>query len=121
MNVQHLESRADIASLITATNIRETVPDSILDLVDQIELIDITPAELITRLKEGKIYPGRKTEQALQYFFQPGNLSALREIALRVTADKVERDMRDFRSSDFSVRNRRNTEKILVEVSHSEF
>lgn len=94
MNVQHLESRADVVGLITAVQIRETVPDSILDRVDQIDLIDITPNELIDRLKEGKIYPGRKTEQALQYFFQEGNLSALREIVLRVTADKVERDMR---------------------------
>lgn len=119
MNVQHLESRADIVGLITATTVRETVPDSVLDLADQIELIDITPLELIDRLKEGKIYPGRKTEQALQYFFQTGNLSALREIALRVTADKVERDMRGYRPSDIHPVGIRP--KLLVAVGHSPF
>ncbi len=112
MNVQHLESRADVVGLITATTIRETVPDSILDYADQIELIDITPYELISRLKEGKIYPGRKTEQALQYFFQEGNLNALREIALRATADKVERDMRGKSLSN---------EKLLVAIGPSPF
>ncbi len=119
MNVQHLESRSDIVALITAVNVRETVPDSILDLADQIEVIDITPNELLNRLKEGKVYPGRKTEQALQYFFQEGNLSALREIALRVTADKVERDMRDSRSTDISISG--GSEKLLVAISHSPF
>lgn len=114
MNVQHLESRADIVGLITAAKVRETVPDTVLDLVDKIDLIDLTPDELIKRLKEGKIYPGRKTEQALQYFFQEGNLSALREMVLRVTANKVERDMK-------SVSNVEKTEKLLVAVSHSPF
>ena len=121
MNVQHLESRADIIGLITATNIRETVPDSVLDLADQVELIDITPHELIGRLKEGKIYPGRKTEQALQYFFQEGNLSALREIVLRVTADKVERDMRGFRPSEAASFTSNNAGRLLVAVGHSPF
>lgn len=121
MNVQHLESRADVVHLITAVDIRETVPDSILDLVDSIELIDITPQELIERLKEGKIYPGRKTEQALQYFFQEGNLSALREIALRVMADKVERDMRDSRSPKASALSGSQPEKLLVAIGHSPF
>ena len=112
MNVQHLESRADIVNLITAVKVRETVPDTILDIVDRVELIDITPDELIKRLKEGKIYPGRKTEQALQYFFQEGNLSALREMVLRVTANKVERDMK-------SVSKIERPEKLLVAVSPS--
>lgn len=121
MNVQHLESRADIVGLITAINVRETVPDTILDAADQIELIDLTPHELIDRLKEGKIYPGRKTEQALQYFFQEGNLSALREIALRVTADKVERDLRGYRPSDVSSYASENSGRLLVAIGHSPF
>jgi two-component system sensor histidine kinase KdpD len=121
MNVQHLESRADIVGLITATHVRETVPDSVLDLVDQVELIDITPDELIDRLKEGKIYPGRKTEQALQYFFQEANLSALREIVLRVTADKVERDMRGVRPSQAASFPANTSGKLLVAVGHSPF
>ncbi len=119
MNVQHLESRSDVVGLITAVTVRETVPDSVLDLADQIELVDITPHELLDRLKEGKIYPGRKTEQALQYFFQESNLSALREIALRVTADKVERDLRGLSPSLRSPQSSANSEKILVAVSHS--
>ncbi len=121
MNVQHLESRADIVGLITAVQVRETVPDTVLDMVDQIELIDITPGGLIERLKEGKVYPGRKTEQALQYFFQEGNLSALREMVLRVTANKVERDMRgEDASKDYS-KDADRQEKLLVAVSHSPF
>ncbi len=117
LNVQHLESRADVVGLITATHIRETVPDTVLDLVDQIELIDITPHQLLQRLKEGKIYPGRKTEQALQYFFQEANLNVLREIALRVTADKLERDTREKRKDDLSI----NSRTLLVAVSPSPF
>ncbi len=120
LNVQHLESRADIVGLITAAQVRETIPDSILDLVDQIELIDITPHQLLERLKEGKIYPGRKTEQALQYFFQESNLNILREIALRVTADKVERDTRDKHKSDSSF-NKAPSRTLLVAVSSSPF
>lgn len=120
MNVQHLESRADIVQLITAVTVRETVPDSVLDLVDQIDLIDIPPADLIERLKEGKVYPGRMTKNALQYFFQEGNLTALREIALRVTADKVERSMRG-RSSGAVLPVSREASKLLVAVSHSPF
>lgn len=120
LNVQHLESRADVVSLITAAQVRETLPDSILDLVDQIELIDISPHELLERLKEGKIYPGRKMEQALQYFFKEGNLSALREIALRVTADKVERDIRDKRKTDAAYTSS-HSKKLLVAISHSPF
>lgn len=120
LNVQHLESRADVVSLVTAAQVRETLPDSILDYVDQIELIDITPQQLIERLEEGKIYPGRKAEQALQYFFQESNLNVLREIALRVTANKVERDSREKRQSGSSW-NSTSPRKLLVAVSHSPF
>jgi len=120
LNVQHLESRADIVGLITAAQVRETVPDSVLDLVDQIELIDITPLQLLERLKEGKIYPGRKTEQALQYFFQESNLSVLREIALRVMADKIERDTRDKHKTN-SLFPSSESRKLLVAVSSSPF
>lgn len=113
MNVQHLESRSDIVTLITSVPIKETVPDTVLERVDQIDLIDITPGELIERLKEGKVYPGRMTKRALENFFQESNLTALREIALRVTADKVELEMRDFHSP--------STKKLLVAVSHSPY
>lgn len=120
MNVQHLESRSDVIGLITATNIRETVPDSIMDWVDRIELIDLTPEALIERLKEGKVYPGRKIDQALQYFFQEKHLSVLREIVLRVTADKVDRDTRGAHVREQTTINHSlHEEKLLVAVSSS--
>ncbi len=121
MNVQHLESRADIVQLITAVNVRETVPDSVLDRVDQIDLIDLTPRQLLERLQEGKVYPGRKTEQALQHFFQEGNLSALREMALRVTANKVERDMREIPLDGRGGVSHSVRRELLVAISHSPF
>ncbi len=120
LNVQHLESRSDVVSLVTAAHVRETLPDSMLDLVDQIELIDLSPQQLLERFHEGKVYPGRKTEQALQYFFQESNLNVLREIALRVTADKIERDTRNQRQEN-SLWKQSNYRKLLVAVSHSPF
>lgn len=119
LNVQHLESRADIIELITATPVRETIPDSILDWVDQIELIDLTPEALIERLKEGKVYPGRKIDQALSYFFQEKHLGVLREIVLRVTADKVDRDTREIHIRQNVSKTESRKERILVAISHS--
>jgi len=119
MNVQHLESRSDVIGLITATQIRETVPDSIMDWVDQIELVDLTPEALLERLKEGKVYPRRKVDQALQYFFQEKHLSTLREIVLRVTADKVDRDTRGMFVKEQISKPSTDTEKLLVAVSPS--
>ena len=72
---------------------RETVPDSILDRADDIELVDITPDDLIQRLKEGKVYVPKQAERALEHFFSPANLTALRELALRRTAERVDEQM----------------------------
>ncbi|MBI1187311.1 MAG: DUF4118 domain-containing protein [Alphaproteobacteria bacterium] len=94
MNVQHLESANDIVAKITGVQVRETVPDSILDLADDIELVDITPEELQQRLREGKVYPQEAAQRALANFFTEGNITALRELALRRTAERVDEAMR---------------------------
>lgn len=93
LNVQHLESLNDVVAQITRVRVRETVPDSVLQQADQIELIDITPEELIQRLKEGKVYVPDRAINAIHHFFAPGNLTALRELALRKAADRVDEQM----------------------------
>ena len=98
LNVQHIESRSEIVKQITGTTIRETVPDSILEETDDIELVDITPDELLQRLAEGKIYTAERSRQAIENFFRKGNLTALREMSLRITAERVDKDLRDYKS-----------------------
>lgn len=93
LNIQHLESLADVVAQITGVTVRETVPDSILQTAQDVVLVDITPDELIARLKAGKIYLPRTAQKAIENFFTPGNLTALRELALRRTADRVEDQM----------------------------
>lgn len=94
MNVQHLESANDIVAKITQVQVRETVPDSVLDIADEIEVVDITPEELQQRLRDGKVYPQEAAQRALANFFTAGNITALRELALRRAADRVEDAMR---------------------------
>src|SRR3954447_11223783 len=90
VNIQHIESLNDVVAQITHVRVRETVPDSIFDNADAVELVDLTPADLIQRLKEGKVYVPKQAERALEHFFAPANLTALRELALRRTADRVD-------------------------------
>ena len=97
INIQHLESLNDVVAGITRVRVRETVPDAILDLADEVEVIDITPTELIERLREGKVYQGEAGERALQGYFNTGNLTALRELALRRTAAQVDGQLRHHR------------------------
>lgn len=97
MNVQHLESANEVVARITGVIVRETVPDSVLDLATDIEIVDITPDELRQRLADGKIYPADVATRALSNFFTPGNLTALRELALRRTAERVDDAMRAHR------------------------
>lgn len=89
VNVQHIESLNDIVSSITGVIVRERIPDSVFDNATQVELVDIEPDDLITRLNKGKIYKEDQVEKALGNFFVKENLVALREIALRRTADRV--------------------------------
>jgi two-component system, OmpR family, sensor histidine kinase KdpD len=93
VNIQHIESLNDVIAQITGIRVRETVPDSIFDRADAIELVDVTPDDLIQRLKEGKVYVPQQAERALVHFFSPTNLTALRELALRRTADRVDEQL----------------------------
>src|SRR5579871_2683850 len=93
VNIQHIESLNDVVAQITHVRVRETVPDSIFDQADAVELVDLTPDDLIQRLKEGKVYVPRQAERALEHYFSPGNLTALRELALRRTADRVDEQL----------------------------
>jgi two-component system sensor histidine kinase KdpD len=97
LNVQHLESLNDIVSQITGVAVRETVPDSILEQADEVELVDLPPDDLLERLREGKVYVPREAERAMDNFFTKGNLIALRELALRRTAERVGVQMEVYR------------------------
>jgi two-component system sensor histidine kinase KdpD len=99
VNIQHLESLNDVVAQIAGIVVRETVPDSFLEEADEVELVDIPPEELQQRLREGKVYVAEQAERALDSFFRKGNLIALRELALRHTADHVEAEMQSYRTS----------------------
>ncbi len=93
INIQHVESLNDVVAQITHVRVRETVPDGVLDRADDIEVVDLSPDDLIERLREGKVYVPAEAERALRNYFQPGNLTALRELALRRTAQRVDEQM----------------------------
>src|SRR5438067_10057341 len=100
LNVQHVASRSDTVRQISGVTISETVPDSVLDLADEIVLVDLTPDQLRTRLAEGKVYLGERAEWAAKNFFREINLIALREMALRVVAEDVDRDLREIMTEE---------------------
>ena len=93
VNIQHIESLNDVVAQITHVRVRETVPDAVFDRADAVELVDLTPDDLIERLKEGKVYVPKQAERALEHFFSPANLTALRELALRRTAERVDEQL----------------------------
>lgn len=97
VNVQHLETLNDVVSGITGVRVWETIPDRVFDAADEVVLVDLTPDELLQRLKEGKVYLANQAERAIRNFFRKGNLIALRELALRRTADRVDVEMLRFR------------------------
>jgi two-component system sensor histidine kinase KdpD len=99
MNVQHLESLNDIVGGITGIRVWETVPDHVFDTADEVIIVDLPPDDLLQRLKEGKVYLAHQAERAVQNFFRKGNLIALRELALRRTADRVDNEMLQYRTS----------------------
>ncbi|MCX5711851.1 MAG: sensor histidine kinase KdpD [Candidatus Omnitrophica bacterium] len=99
LNVQHCESATDIVGQITGVIVRETVPDTIVEKADEIELIDLPTEELLKRLKEGKVYLGEMALRAVQHFFQPGNLIALRQLALRYTAHNVDEKLISYKQA----------------------
>jgi two-component system sensor histidine kinase KdpD len=96
LNVQHLESMKDVVAQVTGVVVRETVPDRVLDEASEIEVIDLPPDELLTRLQEGKVYVPEQAQRAIQKFFRKGNLSALREMSLRRAAERVDDQMRAY-------------------------
>lgn len=96
LNVQHLESLTDIVERIAKVQVRETLPDRVLELADEIELIDLPPEALIQRLREGKVYVPDQARRAIHHFFSRGNLTALRELAMRTAAERVDKEMLDY-------------------------
>src|SRR3974390_229418 len=117
LNVQHLESLNDVVARITRIRGRETVPDSVLDRADDIELVDLTPEDLIQRLKEGKVYVPEQAERAVRHYFMPGNLTALRELALRRTAQRVDEQMVNYMRAHAIQGPWEASERVLVSVS----
>ncbi|PJD95790.1 MAG: histidine kinase [Parachlamydia sp.] len=121
LNVQHIESLNDIVGEIVEISVRETVPDLIIEKAASIQLVDLTPDELLERLKEGKVYLGDQSKIASQHFFQKDRLAALREIVLRYTAEKVDRDLRNSMPTSAHVINWKPREKFLVAISPSPY
>jgi two-component system sensor histidine kinase KdpD len=119
LNVQHLESVNDIVERVTGVAVRETLPDSVLEQADEVELVDIAPEELLERFREGKIYRPEQAERAAKHFFTKGNLIALRELSLRTTAQRVDDQMQEYRRQESVPRVVPATERILVCVSPS--
>lgn len=117
LNIQHLESLNDVVAQITRIRVRETVPDSILDRADDVELVDLTPDDLIQRLKEGKVYVPLQAERAIHNYFKPGNLTALRELALRRTAQRVDEQMVNYMRAHAIPGPWATTDRVLVGIS----
>ncbi len=120
MNVQHAESRVDTVRQITGSTVYETVPDSVLDRAEM-ELIDLPPEELLKRLDEGKVYMPERAEMAMMNFFREGNLTALREMALRLAADHVGQEVHDYLQAMQITGPWQSGHRLLVAVSPSPF
>lgn len=121
VNIQHLESYATTIEEITSVRIRETVPDSLLERVDEIALIDIPEKEVLKRLAEGKVYAPEGARRAAQGFFRSGNLTALREMALRVTAEHVEKQLRSYMASENIPGPWKSSHRLMAGLSWSPF
>ena len=121
LNIQHVESRADTIRQITGASQQETVPDSVLDLADELELVDLTPETLLERLRDGKVYLGDRAAAAQAGFFKDAHLTALRELALRYTAERVDRQLRALRVGVAKQTVWRSGERLLVAVGSSPF
>jgi two-component system sensor histidine kinase KdpD len=120
LNVQHVESLNDVVAQITGINVRETVPDSVLDRADEIEMVDLPPDDLLQRLREGKVYVPEQAARAREAFFRKGNLIALRELALRQAAQRVDAQMESYRRAQGIAEPWAVRERILVCVGDPE-
>ncbi|MDX2078468.1 MAG: sensor histidine kinase KdpD [bacterium] len=121
VNVQHFESRADAVRQITGITVHETIPDSLLDTANEIELIDLSPQDLRKRLSEGKVYTAERVEVASNNFFRVGNLTALREMALRLTAEHVDHKLQDYMQIKRIAGPWKSGERLMVAVGPSPF
>ncbi len=121
VNVQHIESLNDVVAQITGIVVRETIPDSIIEEATEIELIDLAPDDLLKRMKEGKVYLSEQAERAAVNFFRKGNLTALRELALRATADRVNKQVQSYRQEKSIAGTWGTTDRILVCIGPSPF
>jgi two-component system sensor histidine kinase KdpD len=121
VNIQHFESLNDVVAQITGIVVRETVPDRLLDLAFEIKLIDISPEDLLQRLHEGKVYVSGQAAQAIEKFFRPGNLMALRELSLRRTASRVDDQMRAYMEKQSIAGPWPTAERLMVCVSGSPY
>ncbi|HEM8823388.1 TPA: two-component system sensor histidine kinase KdpD [Raoultella planticola] len=119
VNVQHLESLNDVVSGITGVQVRETVPDPFFDAADDVVLVDLPPDDLRQRLNEGKVYIGGQAERAIENFFRKGNLIALRELALRRTADRVDEQMRAWRDRQGQEKVWHTRDTLLLCIGHN--
>jgi two-component system sensor histidine kinase KdpD len=119
VNVQHLESLNDIVGGVTGIQVRETVPDPIFDSADEVVLVDLPPDDLRQRLHEGKVYISGQAERAIEHFFRKGNLIALRELALRRTADRVDDQMRAWRDNQGQEKVWHTRDAILLCIGHN--
>jgi PAS domain S-box-containing protein len=117
VNIQHLESLNDVVAQITGIRVRETVPDSFFERADELKLVDVTPEDLLQRLQDGKVYMPAAAERAIRNYFRPGNLTALRELALRHTAERVDEQMRTYMQAHAVAGVWPVTERIMVAVS----
>jgi len=121
LNVQHLDSLNDVVAQITGVAVRETIPDSVLDEADEVELVDLPTDELRQRMEEGKVYIADQAQRAMGGFFRPGNLIALRELALRRTADRVDAQMRNYRRDNAIQSTWPVAERIMVSIGPSPY
>lgn len=120
VNVQHLESRSDTVAQITGIIVRETLPDEIFENADEIEVIDLTPGELLQRLSEGKVYTPERSKEAVESFFRKGNITALREMALRIVADRVDKQLHEYMQLKRIKGPWKSGLHLLVAVSHTQ-
>jgi two-component system sensor histidine kinase KdpD len=120
VNVQHLESRSDTVAQITGIIVRETIPDEIFENADDIEVIDLTPDELLQRLSEGKVYTPERSKEAVESFFRKGNITALREMALRIVADRVDKQLHEYMQLKRIKGPWKSGLHLLVAVSHTQ-
>ena len=120
VNVQHLESRSDTVAQITGIIVRETIPDEIFENADEIEVIDLTPDELLQRLSDGKVYTPERSKEAIESFFRKGNITALREMALRIVADRVDKQLHEYMQLKRIKGPWKSGLHLLVAVSHTQ-